>query len=541
MTSDIKINQGYEALPIKKIAKKLGIDKTNIEPYGSYKAKVDPTQIPFKKQGKLILVTAITPTPAGEGKTTTTIGLADGLRKLNYNSVVCLREPALGPVFGMKGGATGGGYAQVYPMEDINLHFTGDFHAIACAHNLLSSMIDNHLHWGNALGFDTNRITWRRVSEMNDRSLRSAVVGLGAHNSQTREEGWDIVVASEVMAILCLAESFDDLKARLGRITVGYMKRDGTPIFARDLNAEGSMAALLKDAFKPNLVQTLEGTPALVHGGPFANIAHGCNSVVATKLGLKLADYVVTEAGFGADLGAEKFINIKCRKSGLVPDAVVLVATVRAIKYWGSYENLDKHIQNIQTWYQLPCVVAINRFADDTDEDIQALINHVNSVHNIEAVACTHFAEGGAGATELAHEVVTLLDHAESKITYTYADDDSLYNKLQSVARKIYGLKGIAMDAKVAKHLEELQAKYSKYPVCIAKTQSSFSDDPADKSVGSSVYSDTVLTIRELRLCTGAEFIVAVCGNIMTLPGLPERPNAEQIDIDHNGNITGLD
>lgn len=536
MTSDIKINQEYPARPIKKIAKRLGISKEAVEPYGKYKAKVDHTQVPFKKNGRLILVTAITPTPAGEGKTTTTIGLADGLRKLNYNSVVCLREPALGPVFGMKGGATGGGYSQVYPMEDINLHFTGDFHAVASAHNLLASLIDNHLHWGNAFNLDTNRISWRRVSDMNDRALRDVCVGLGAHNSVTRQTGYDIVVASEVMAILCLAESFDDLKLRLGRITIGY-KCDGTAVYARDLKAEGSMAALLKDAIKPNLVQTLEGTPALIHGGPFANIAHGCNSVIATKLGLKIADYVVTEAGFGADLGAEKFINIKCRKSGLVPDAVVLVATVRAIKYWGSYENLDKHIQNIQTWYNLPCVVAINRFADDTDEDVQELIDHVNGVHSIEAVVCTHYSEGGDGATGLAHEVVTLLDQSESKITYTYADTDSLYDKMRSIARKIYGLKDIAMDAKVAVQMAELELKYGNYPVCIAKTQSSFTDDPTNKTT----FSDAVLTIRELRVCTGAEFIVAVCGNIMTLPGLPERPNAERIDIDQVGNISGLD
>ena len=370
MKSDIKINQAYEAKPIKDIAKKLGL-KDAIEPYGLYKAKVDVNQVKKKSWGKLILVTAVTPTPAGEGKTTTTIGLADGLRKLKYASIVCLREPALGPVFGMKGGATGGGYAQVYPMEDINLHFTGDFHAIASAHNLLASLIDNHLHWGNALNLDTNRITWRRVSDMNDRALRDVCVGLGAHNSVTRQTGYDIVVASEVMACLCLAGGFQDLKRRLGNITIGYTV-DNLPVTAKDLKAEGSMAALLKDAVKPNLVQTLEGTPALIHGGPFANIAHGCNSVIATKLGLRLAEYVVTEAGFGADLGAEKFINIKCRKSGLKPDCVVLVATVRAVKHWGNYDNLDKHIANIKTHYNLPCVVAVNRFVDDTDAEVKA-------------------------------------------------------------------------------------------------------------------------------------------------------------------------
>jgi len=440
-------------------------------------------------------------------------------------------------VFGMKGGATGGGYAQVYPMEDINLHFTGDFHAIACAHNLLSSMIDNHLHWGNKLNLDTNKITWRRVSEMNDRSLRQTVLGLGAHNSVTREEGFDIVVASEVMAILCLAEDFKDLKKRLGKITIGYTK-DNKPVIAKDLKAHGAMAALLKDAVKPNLVQTLEGTPALIHGGPFANIAHGCNSVIATKLGLKLADYVVTEAGFGADLGAEKFINIKCRKSGLRPDVVVLVATVRAIKYWGNYDNLDKHIANITTWYNLPCVVAINRFADDTDEDIKALEEHIWSTFKIEAVVSTHFSDGGVGAQELAHEVVIAIDESNKHMEFTYEDDNPLRYKLDLIARRIYGAVGVEMDAKLERRLEELQATYRHYPVCIAKTQSSFSDDPTNKTAATDKH---FLTVRELRLCSGAEFIVAVCGNIMTMPGLPEQPNAERIGIDKQGRIEGLD
>lgn len=534
MTSDIKINQDAAAEPIANIANKLGI-RAHTWQWGPFKSKIEYDQIDKPLSGRLILVTAITPTPAGEGKTTTTIGLADGLRKLNYNSIVCLREPALGPVFGMKGGATGGGYAQVYPMEDINLHFTGDFHAVASAHNLLASMIDNHLHWGNKLNLDTNRITWRRVSDMNDRALRDVCVGLGAHNSVTRQTGYDIVVASEVMAILCLTENFDDLRFRLGNITIGYTA-DNKPVTAKDLNAHGAMAALLKDAIKPNLVQTLEGTPALIHGGPFANIAHGCNSVIATKLGLKLADYVVTEAGFGADLGAEKFINIKCRKSGLVPDAVVLVATVRAIKYWGNYENLDKHIQNIKNWYKLPCVVAINRFADDTDEDIAKLKEYVQSC-GIEAVESTHFANGGAGAVELAHKVVAAIDTATSKLEFTYEDDEPLYDKIHSVARKIYGAKDISLDAKLAAQLEKLQQDYGHYPICIAKTQSSFSDDPTNRNV----FSDHTLTVRELRLCSGAGFIVVVCGNIMTLPGLPAIPNAERIDIDANGNITGLD
>jgi len=535
MLTDIEINQGYKPLKLSKLASGLGIGGS-VQEWGPNKAKIAFDEVKSLTQGKLILVTAITPTPAGEGKTTTTIGLADGLRKLNYSSIVCLREPALGPVFGMKGGATGGGHAQVYPMEDINLHFTGDFHAVACAHNLLSSMIDNHLHWGNALRLDTSKITWRRVSEMNDRSLRSTVVGLGAHNSITREEGFDIVVASEVMAILCLAEDFKDLKKRLGKITVGYTL-DGKPVTAKQLKAHGAMAALLKDAVNPNLVQTLEGTPALVHGGPFANIAHGCNSVIATKLGLKLADYVVTEAGFGADLGAEKFINIKCRKSGLRPDAVVLVATVRAIKYWGNYDNLDKHMANIKGWYNLPCIVAINRFADDSDEDIAELIEHCRE-RDVEAVECTHFADGGVGAQELAHEVVLAIDQSSKQMELTYADEDTLWTKINHIAKRIYGAEGVHMDAKVSAQLDLLQKHYGKYPICIAKTQSSFSDDPTDKNSATDIHT---LTVRELRLCTGAEFIVAVCGNIMTMPGLPERPNAERIGIDRQGRIEGLD
>lgn len=538
MKSDIQINQSAEVLPISVIAGSINLFDDQIDLYGRNKAKINIDQLADrpKRDSKLILVTAITPTPSGEGKTTTTIGLADGLRKLDYNAIVCLREPALGPVFGMKGGATGGGYAQVYPMEDINLHFTGDFHAIACAHNLLSSMIDNHLHWGNKLNLDTNKITWRRVGEMNDRSLRQTVVGLGAHNSVTREEGFDIVVASEVMAILCLAEDFKDLKKRLGKITVGYT-RDGQPVTAKQLRAHGAMAALLKDAVKPNLVQTLEGTPALIHGGPFANIAHGCNSVIATKLGQKLADYVVTEAGFGADLGAEKFINIKCRKSGLRPDAVVLVATVRAIKHQGNYDNLDRHIANIKTWYNLPCVVAINRFKDDTDEEIAELIEHCESL-DVVAVESTHFKDGGAGAQELAHEVVLAIDQSNKKMELTYEDSETLFWKLNAVATRIYNAYEVQMDAKVARHLEELQKDYGHYPICIAKTQSSFSDDPTNKLAATEKH---VLTVRELRLCSGAEFIVAVCGNIMTMPGLPETPNAERIGIDKQGRIEGLD
>ena len=538
MKTDIQINQAADLLPITVIASSINVWDEQLELYGSKKAKLNIEQLADRpdRDSKLILVTAITPTPSGEGKTTTTIGLADGLRRLNYNSIVCLREPALGPVFGMKGGATGGGYAQVAPMEDINLHFTGDFHAIASAHNLLASLIDNHLHWGNKLGLDTNNITWRRVSDMNDRALRDVCVGLGAHNSVTRQSGFDIVVASEVMAILCLSNDFKDLKKRLGKITVGHTL-DKKPVTAKDLKAHGAMAALLKDAVKPNLVQTLEGTPALIHGGPFANIAHGCNSVIATKLGMKLADYVVTEAGFGADLGAEKFINIKCRKSGLRPDVVVLVATVRAVKYWGNYDNLDKHIANIKTWYNLPCVVAVNRFSDDTDEDVAELIEHVGDL-GVEAVECTHFKDGGAGAEELAHEVVIAIDQASKKMEFTYEDDDTLLSKLNKVATRIYNASGVDMDAKLRKQLDELQKDYGHYPVCIAKTQSSFSDDPSNKDAATEHH---VLTVRELRLCTGAEFIVAVCGNIMTMPGLPEKPNAEKISIDKNGNIEGLD
>jgi formate--tetrahydrofolate ligase len=538
MKSDIQINRAANLQYIGEIAHDLNVYTV---PYGTRKAKIAlmdkdwHAKAPLK--AKLILVTAITPTPAGEGKTTTTIGLADGLRKLDYKSIVCLREPALGPVFGMKGGATGGGYSQVAPMDEINLHFTGDFHAVASAHNLLASLVDNHLHWGNKLNLDTNNITWRRVIDMNDRALRDVCVGLGAHNSVTRQTGFDIVVASEVMAILCLAEDFKDLKKRLGKITVGYTL-DGKPVTAKDLRAHGSMAALLKDAVKPNLVQTLEGTPALIHGGPFANIAHGCNSVIATKLAMKLADYVVTEAGFGADLGAEKFINIKCRKSGVKPDVVVLVATVKAIKHQGNYDNLDRHIANIKTHYNLPCVVAINKFKGDTEEEIQDLITHVQETFGIEAVVNHSWADGGVGAQELAHEVVMAIENSSRQVAFTYADDDHLDTKIYKIARMIYGASDIAMDAKVARHLAELQQDYGHYPICIAKTQSSFSDDPTNKMAATDGH---VLTVRELRLCTGAEYIVAVCGNIMTMPGLPEQPNAEKISIDKNGNIEGLD
>lgn len=539
MLSDIEISQQAKLKHIGKIASALGISDEVVEPYGKYKAKVDPEQIETQGKGKLILVTAITPTPAGEGKSTTTIGLGDALNKIGHKTVVCLREPALGPVFGMKGGATGGGYAQVAPMEDINLHFTGDFHAIATAHNLLSALIDNHIHWGNKLGIDPNRITWPRVMDMNDRLLRDVVVGLGAHNGVTRQDNFDIVVASEVMAVLCLAENLQDLKTRLGKITVGY-DYEGNPVTAKDLKANGAMAAVLKDAIKPNLVQTLEGNPAFVHGGPFANIAHGCNSVIATKLGLRLAEYVVTEAGFGADLGAEKFIDIKCRKSKLKPSAVVLVATVRALKHHGNGDlargmlNLQKHIENITNHYSLPCVVAINKFENDSDAELEYVSHYVQDL-GVEVELCEHWAKGSAGAVGLAKKVVDLADRS-STMQFVYEDEDILWNKIRKVSRKIYGARDIDADNKVREKLKELQKEYGDYPICVAKTQSSFSTDP--NLVGAP--KDHIIHIREVRLCTGAEFIVVVCGNILTMPGLPKDPNAHRINIDKNGNITGL-
>lgn len=540
MKSDIEISQ--EASPSLKPVQALFSKQPHafIEPYGKGKGKINVDLVKNPKSGKLILVTAISPTPHGEGKTTTTIGLADGLRQLGEDSVVCLREPALGPVFGMKGGATGGGYAQVVPMEDINLHFTGDFHAIASAHNLLAAMIDNHIHWGNKLQFNPNQITWRRVGEMNDRSLREIVVGLGESNGQTRQDGFDIVVASEVMAILCLAENFADLKERLGNITVGYSMSHAA-IRAKDLEAHGAMAALLADAIRPNIVQTLEGTPALIHGGPFANIAHGCNSVIATKLGMKLADYVVTEAGFGADLGAEKFVDIKCRKSGVRPDCVVLVATVRALAHHGNNNlidglaNLGKHIDNITKHYNLPCVVAINRFTKDTPAEINAIVNYCEN-KGIVAVEATHWADGGKGAIELAHEVLLEVNKQHEPMTFVYNDEDTLKEKITKIATKVYGASSIAMDVKVERMLEGAQEFYGDYPICIAKTQSSFSDDPT--LLGAPTGHE--LTVREVRLCTGAGFIVAICGNMLTMPGLPATPNATKINIDDNGIISGL-
>ena len=539
MLTDIEISQQTKLKPISKIAHVLGIPEDVLEPYGKYKAKVDPEQVDAQGKGKLILVTAITPTPAGEGKSTTTIGLGDALSKGGHKTAICLREPALGPVFGMKGGATGGGYAQVAPMEDINLHFTGDFHAIASAHNLLSALVDNHIHWGNKLGIDPNRITWTRVIDMNDRLLRETVIGLGAHNGVTRQDSFDIVVASEVMAVLCLAENLQDLKTKLGRITVGY-DYDGRPVTAKDLKANGAMAAVLKDAIKPNLVQTLEGTPAFIHGGPFANIAHGCNSVIATKLGLKLADYVVTEAGFGADLGAEKFIDIKCRKSKLRPSAVVLVATVRALKHHGDGDlgrgmvNIQKHIENITSHYSLPCVVAINKFDGDIQADLDYVSNYVQDL-GVDAVICEHWAKGSAGAVKLAEKVIELAA-TSSDMQYVYEDEDTLWSKIRKVARKIYGARDIEADSKIREQIKELQKEYGNYPICIAKTQSSFSTDP--KLIGAP--KDHFIHIREIRLCTGAEFIVVVCGNMLTMPGLPKDPNAHRINVDRQGNITGL-
>jgi formate--tetrahydrofolate ligase len=505
-----------------------------------------------RPDGKLVLVTAISPTPAGEGKTTTTVGLGDALNRIGKRAVVCLREPALGPVFGMKGGAAGGGHAQVVPMEDINLHFTGDFAAIALANNLLAAMIDNHIYHGNELGFDVRRIAWRRVVDVNDRALRQITAGLGGSpNGFPREDGFDIVVASEVMAIFCLATSISDLKERLGKIVVGYT-RDQKPVLARDLKAHGAMTVLLKDALAPNLVQTLENNPAIIHGGPFANIAHGCNSVIATRTALKLGDFVVTEAGFGADLGAEKFIDIKCRKAGLKPDAAVIVATVRALKYHGGIEvpelpkenvealikgmaNLERHIANVRDRFGLPCVVSINHRAEDTPAEIQAL--HERASHlGVKVVTAKHFAEGSAGATELAHEVVRLTEQP-NYFTHLYPDELSLWDKMKKVATELYGASDITADAKVRTAIRNLQENgYGHYPVCVAKTQYSFSTDPKLRGAPS----NHVVNIREVRLAAGAEFVVMICGDIMTMPGLPKLPAACNIDIDASGRVVGM-
>ncbi len=542
--------------PIVEVAQeRLGIPATELEPYGYYKAKVSldyVARLNGRPSGKLVLVTAVSPTPAGEGKTTMTVGLGDALNQLGHRAIVCLREPALGPVFGMKGGAAGGGYAQVVPMEDINLHFTGDFAAVGLANNLLAALIDNHIHHGNQLGFDVRRITWRRVLDVNDRALREIVIGLGGSaNGVPREDGFDIVVASEVMAILCLASSLHDLRERLGRIVVGY-RADHTPVLASDLKAHGAMAALLKTALAPNLVQTLENNPAFIHGGPFANIAHGCNSVIATRTALKLADYVVTEAGFGADLGAEKFIDIKCRKAGLTPCAAVIVATIRALKYHGGVEladlgkenlaaldkgavNLERHIDNVHNRFGLPCVVAINRRAEDSEREIQLLIDRIGP-HGVRVIAATHFANGGKGALEVAREVLRLAAMPNG-FRYVYEDGASLWDKMKAVATQIYHATDITADTRVRAQIRTLQESgYGHYPVCVAKTQYSFSTDPKLRGAPS----HHVVNIREVRLAAGAEFVIMICGDIMTMPGLPKVPAATSIDVDDNGRITGL-
>jgi formate--tetrahydrofolate ligase len=554
--SDIEIAQAATLKPVLQLAQdRLGIPAEALEPYGHYKAKIDLTWLDKQTgpRGKLILVTAISPTPAGEGKTTTTVGLGDALNRIGKRTVIALREPSLGPVFGMKGGAAGGGYAQVVPMEDINLHFTGDFSAIALAHNLLAALLDNHIHHGNALGFDARRIVWRRVMDMNDRALRQTVVSLGGPgNGFPREDGFDIVVASEVMAIFCLATSRKDLKQRLGNIIVGYT-REQTPIRARDLQAQGAMAALLKDAIKPNLVQTLENNPAIIHGGPFANIAHGCNTITATQAALKLGEYVVTEAGFGADLGAEKFVDIKCRKSDLRPDAVVIVATLRALKHHGGVgakdlntenlgalekgmANLERHVDNIRHRYGLPCVVSINHFTSDTDAEVKLLRDHLNS-KGVPVVLARHWADGSAGAVDLAHEVVKLAESGTAKMTFVYEDEDSLWDKMKAIATKVYGAADISADAAVRAKIDKMQADgYGHYPVCVAKTQYSFSTDPKALAAPSG----HIVNIREVRLAAGAEFVVMICGDIMTMPGLPREPASARIDIDDNGKISGL-
>ncbi len=556
MLSDIEIAQQGKLKRIAEVAQEaLGISAEHLQPYGHYKAKVSLEYldtIQSRPDGKLILVTAMSPTPAGEGKTTTTVGLGDALNRLGKKTVICLREPSMGPVFGMKGGAAGGGYAQVVPMEDINLHFTGDFAAIAAANNLLAALIDNHVHHGNSLGIDVRRIAWRRVVDMNDRALRDITVGLGGPgNGFPRQDGFDIVVASEVMAIFCLATSLRDLKERLGRIVVAYTA-DRTPIMARDLHGAGAMTVLLKDALAPNLVQTLENNPAFIHGGPFANIAHGCNSVLATRSAMKLADYVVTEAGFGADLGAEKFIDIKCRKSGLRPSAVVLVATLRALKFHGGVEvaavskenlpalerglaNLERHVDNVRNVYGLPCVVAINHRSHDTDAEL-ALVTERVAKKGCRAIIARHWAQGGLGAEELAHEVVRLSEQP-SQMKFVYDERASLWDKMRTIATRVYGAADIAADSKVKAEIERLQqAGFGHYPVCVAKTQFSFTTDPSVRGAPSG----HVVDIREVRLAAGAEFIVMICGDIMTMPGLPKVPSAHAIDIDEKGRVVGL-
>ncbi|HFD11097.1 MAG TPA: formate--tetrahydrofolate ligase [Crenotrichaceae bacterium] len=554
--SDIEIAQKATMRPVIELASdRLGIDSHHLIPYGHYKAKLSMEFVDSLKNnadGKLILVTAISPTPAGEGKTTTTVGLGDALNRLGKKTMLALREPALGPCFGIKGGAAGGGYAQVVPMEDINLHFTGDFHAVSIANNLLSALIDNHIHHGNKLRIDLRQISWKRVIDMNDRALRNIVTSLGGvPNGFPRQDGFDIVAASEVMAILCLSNSLDDLKTRLGNIFIGYTW-EKQPVFARDLKAQGAMAAILKDALMPNLVQTLENNPVFVHGGPFANIAHGCNTVLATRSALKLADYVVTEAGFGADLGAEKFIDIKCRKSALKPDAVVVVATVRALKSHGGvpkqalqsenlnalekgFANLERHLDNLQKQFGLPCVVAINHFTSDTDAEIQLLKSKVQAL-GVRVEVCTHWADGGAGAEDLARSVLDIVDTEQNQFKLLYPDEMPLAEKLHCIATRLYGAKDISFEPKALRQLELFDQDYRLFPVCVAKTQYSFSSEPTLLGAPS----DHILSIREVRLSHGAEFIVAICGTMMTMPGLPKTPAAERIDVDSNGVISGL-
>lgn len=553
--SDIEIAGQCKMKHITEIAEKAHVDLKYVEQYGNYKAKIDLSLLneTKKENGKLVLVTAITPTPAGEGKTTTTIGLADGLSRIGKDVVVALREPSLGPVFGVKGGAAGGGYAQVVPMEDINLHFTGDFHAIGAANNLLAAMLDNHIHQGNELGIDTRKITWKRCVDMNDRQLRFVVDGLGGKaNGVPREDGYDITVASEIMAVFCLATSIEDLKERLSKIIVAYTY-DDKPVTAGDLKAVGAMTALLKDALKPNLVQTLEGTPAFVHGGPFANIAHGCNSVIATRMALKMGDYAVTEAGFGADLGAEKFLDIKCRMAGLTPDAVVVVATVRALKMHGGLDkkqlntediealekgipNLLRHVSNIKNVYKLPCVVAVNRFPTDTDNEIQFIINKCREL-GVNTVLSTVWAEGGKGGEELAKEVIRLCEEEKGDFTFSYESDLSISEKIEAVVKKVYGGNGINILPAAKKQIENLEALgFGKCPVCIAKTQYSFSDDPTKPGAPENF----TVTVKNVKVSAGAGFVVVLTGDIMTMPGLPKVPAAENIDVDKNGKITGL-
>ncbi len=553
--SDIEIAQNCEMRPIGEIAAKAHVDEKYIEQYGRYKAKIDLSLLNETKRadGKLVLVTAITPTPAGEGKTTTTIGLADGLARIGKDVTVALREPSLGPVFGLKGGAAGGGYAQVVPMEDINLHFTGDFHAIGAANNLLAAMLDNHIHQGNALSIDPNKITWRRCVDMNDRELRNIAIGLGgAKNGVTREDGFDITVASEIMAVLCLASGVSDLKERLARIIVGYTY-EGRPVTCGEINAHGAMTALLKDALKPNLVQTLEGTPAFVHGGPFANIAHGCNSVMATKMALKMGDYTVTEAGFGADLGAEKFLDIKCRVAGLTPSAVVVVATVRALKMHGGraktelanediealekgIPNLLRHVSNIKNVYKLPCVVAVNRFPTDTDAEIDFIINKCREL-GVNTVLSTVWADGGKGGEALAREVVRLCEEEKGDFTFSYDTEASIEEKIEAIVKKVYGGDGISVLPAAKKQIDELaKLGLDRLPICVAKTQYSFSDDPTKLGAPEGF----TVTVRNVKVSAGAGFIVVLTGDIMTMPGLPKVPAAERIDVDADGKITGL-